>query len=178
MILAYSYIIRNCEASVGAFEVSRPASEEGTVVTVDVDYSGAGANHLDMSQMPSSITFEANELTKIIEIVFLPDNPQTGNTQLLLTINNAIQPQGVVEIKDLISEVIITSPECSDSVDGALEILTSIGISPYTYTLDGNPLASNIAEGLPGGTYILQTTDALGCEGTQTVEIRYFGRTR
>jgi large repetitive protein len=53
-----------------------------------------------------------------------------------------------------------------------VSITTVGGFSPYTYTLNGNPLTGNVANGLVAGSYTLKTTDSKQCVVTEFIQIQ------
>lgn len=55
-------------------------------------------------------------------------------------------------------------PEMCGQQNGEIAAYASLGITPYTYTLNaGTPQAGNTYTGLAGGSYALVVTDAAGC---------------
>lgn len=59
---------------------------------------------------------------------------------------------------------------CGQEGQGVVEILADGGSSPYSYTLDGAPVASSIF-GLDAGNYTLSVIDAFGCSQSTSAEI-------
>ncbi len=62
---------------------------------------------------------------------------------------------------------------CNGSSDAAITIVTSGGVGPFTYSIDGGATTQTTATfvGLDAGTYPIQVTDSSGCTVEQTHEI-------
>ena len=59
---------------------------------------------------------------------------------------------------------------CGQEGQGVVEVLADGGSAPYSYTLDGAPVASSVF-GLDAGSYTLSVIDAFGCSQTTSAEI-------
>ncbi len=75
-------------------------------------------------------------------------------------------PVTLVEL-ELIS---FTNPLCNNDQNGAIEVLATMGVAPYTYSINGGVFGdSNIFAALPAGDYIITVMD--GLENTSTVNV-------
>lgn len=57
----------------------------------------------------------------------------------------------------------ITQPRCHDSADGAVALMVSGGVGPFTYEWSNAAFTADLV-GLEGGTYTVTVTDALDCD--------------
>ena len=64
-----------------------------------------------------------------------------------------------------------TIPSYCNQLTGAIIMSSSGGMGNYTYTCPGITFSDNIASNLFTGTYVITTTDSVGCSVTSTVEI-------
>ena len=63
---------------------------------------------------------------------------------------------------------------CAGDATGLIDAFVSNGLSPFTFELSGSGTASNASgffDGLTGGEYTLQVTDANGCTGNLELEL-------
>ena len=66
----------------------------------------------------------------------------------------------------------VTPETCSGTCDGAVTVTTNGGTAPYTFNLDGGPNQNNGTFGyLCSGNYVVNVSDAGGCDGTVNVVI-------
>lgn len=64
----------------------------------------------------------------------------------------------------------IVEPNCNGGNDGSYSINVSGGQVPYSYTSNGNPVASNVT-GVVAGTYTIQVTDADNCTESTVITV-------
>lgn len=77
------------------------------------------------------------------------------DTTLTTTIVEPTALTGSVQVNSQVS--------CYGGANGQAQITVSGGTPPYSYTLNGSPIASSIAGNLTAGSYFLGATDANGC---------------
>lgn len=100
--------------------------------------------------------------------VTITQTPCISYTQLVTVTNNS---SGIT-----VANSSFTNVTCNGGNDGSATATASGGVGPYTFTwspavantTSGN---SNTATGLSQGTYVVTSTDASGCTGTQTFTI-------
>ena len=70
----------------------------------------------------------------------------------------------VTEIPGVTSSIISQqNVSCNSGNDGIIQVQTSSGTAPYTYSWDSSSSTSDIANDLAAGTHTVTVTDALGC---------------
>ena len=99
-----------------------------------------------------------------------------------ITIVPAVRDSNLCQMVE--SPIIITEPTLlaasvsatmetgAGNADGTAGVVTSGGTSPYTYSWNSSPVQTNAtATGLTTGDYVLDLTDANGCQTTDTVNV-------
>ncbi|MBL7803579.1 MAG: gliding motility-associated C-terminal domain-containing protein [Saprospiraceae bacterium] len=145
------------------FQVSCPFSEDGSIEVIP----GAGVP-------PFTVDWSTGDTGVLLEQ--LP----TGTYALTLTDNEgctAVDSFNLSAPPPFFTEFSTAPPTCAGDTDGSLVITGVAGsVSPYTFQLSGNPVTGDgnfpvTVEDLPAGPYLLITTDANGCERTDSVEV-------
>lgn len=68
----------------------------------------------------------------------------------------------------------VSNATCGNNADGSITATVSVGLFPFTYSLNGmnnTPSNSNVFSGLRAGTYLVGVTDANGCEAEAFVVV-------
>jgi len=67
---------------------------------------------------------------------------------------------------------IVNDPDCFNEHDGAIQVQTSGGASPYRYSLNNDPdQTEHIFTGLNSGVYSLKVSDANDCQKTEAIVV-------
>ncbi len=62
-----------------------------------------------------------------------------------------------------------TATSCGGAADGSITVTGSLGLAPYTYSLNGGAFqTANLFTGVPSGTHIIAIQDSRGCTATIT----------
>ena len=72
--------------------------------------------------------------------------------------------------EQMATQATTTDPTCHGFSDGSILVSTTGGVSPYTYQWAPN-LSGDFIENLPAGSYLLTTTDSLGCSRPDTFQL-------
>ncbi len=73
---------------------------------------------------------------------------------------------------NIISSIVPVQPQCAFINDGSITINPSTGTAPYQYSLNGGlPQSNNVFPGLAPGSYTIAISDALGCTGSNSVNL-------
>lgn len=94
----------------------------------------------------------------------------TGTYTVIITdANGCFSPVAVTinALSQIVSTISVTSPSCG-LCDGASNIATSGGVTPYSYTWTTGSNATSVSN-LCAGVYQVIVTDALNCQVTETV---------
>ncbi|MCB9197311.1 MAG: gliding motility-associated C-terminal domain-containing protein [Flavobacteriales bacterium] len=75
------------------------------------------------------------------------------------SIVNITQPSPLTTVQSSISATL-----CAGSCDGSIQLQSLGGTAPYIYAWSPGGFSSNLASGLCAGNYVVQTTDAHGCQ--------------
>lgn len=100
----------------------------------------------------------------------------TSTTTYVVTITNGSCTRTVarqVRVSDLALSAVITAPLCNGQSNGAINLSTSGGVAPYTYSWSGpNGFTASTQDitGLAAGTYTVTVTDA-ACTRTQSFNV-------
>lgn len=73
----------------------------------------------------------------------------------------------IVQGSPVILTANVTNASCQSATDGAISVLASGGVPPYSYFWNGVQIAGPVLDGLPAGEYEIHVTDASGCVQTQ-----------
>lgn len=76
----------------------------------------------------------------------------------------------VAQSEQLMLGVRTTPPLCSNTSDGAIDLIVSGGTSPFTFNWSNGQITEDLS-GAAGGTYEVSVVDAKGCDAALTVEI-------
>ena len=70
-------------------------------------------------------------------------------------------------------DLLVQSPDCEGDPPGSAQVSAVVGgTEPYTYSLNGGaPVSSPVFSNLPAGDYVLEVTDASGCELSESFTI-------
>jgi gliding motility-associated-like protein len=133
----------NCTVATGTITVTQPAPATGTSYSINgTDYTNTTGIFTGLAPATYSVTVKNAE-----GCVSLPRN---------LTVNTA--PASTLSASATAVDII-----CGLNT-GIITVLTTGGVAPYTYSLNGaTPVSTNIFIGLHAGTYSITVTDALGC---------------
>lgn len=120
---------------------------------------GTGPNYTYTWNPNVSTTNTANGLTAGTYAITITDqNSCTKDTTVTIT-----QPAQAVSATYTIVDV-----ACYGDATGSVDVTTSGGVSPYSYTWNPNVGSTNIANNLTAGSYDLTITDQNGCTITST----------
>lgn len=71
-----------------------------------------------------------------------------------------------------LTNLILSSTDCSSGADGTITAMVISGVPPFTFEWSPNVSTGFFASDLPGGVYSLTVTDSNGCSDTESVEIK------
>ena len=106
----------------------------------------------------------------------MPTNVSVGDYTVMITDGNqcTIQiPVTVAATVEVAAAIQVIEDDCGDS-SGAIQVMPSGGMTPYTYTWAGGPVAigdTNTVENIPTGNYSVTITDANGCFFVENIEV-------
>jgi hypothetical protein len=69
------------------------------------------------------------------------------------------------------TDVFKTDVPCSGNPGATVSLLVTGGVPPYQYTWYGTSNTTSVASNLPVGTYVVMTSDPIGCSRTDTIQI-------
>ena len=149
----------------------------GITANLQVDFTGSG---------PWDINYEVNN--QILTVSNITENPyalvvdQVGTYTLLNVNTNGCEgtTAGIGEVNE---EEIFTTIDgidliCADSDEGSIELQVTGGTAPYTFDWNNGFSSEEDLNGLPGGTYDVLITDALGCNTTNSFTIEEYALDR
>ncbi|MDT8308990.1 MAG: gliding motility-associated C-terminal domain-containing protein, partial [Bacteroidales bacterium] len=67
--------------------------------------------------------------------------------------------------------IVTTGPTCFGDCDGTITVMMSGGTPPMTYVWSSSSSTTNTATGLCSGAHTVTATDAMGCEGIETITL-------
>lgn len=68
-------------------------------------------------------------------------------------------------------QAVVEQVDCPGSEDGSVQLSAELGVAPYLFHWDGQPLTGTLVEDLAPGTYQAVVEDASGCTDTLEVEV-------
>ncbi|MGB3799210.1 MAG: gliding motility-associated C-terminal domain-containing protein, partial [Lewinella sp.] len=144
----------------------------GEELTMDYDLTGSG---------PFNVYYRLDGGPT--QIITLEDNQvgtwtvNRGGTYNIVRIEDQACAADVNELARInfyrpVLDASFEDPMCSDGTNGSISVNHLKTAAPYTYRIDGELVASSSTDNLGAGTYLVQVTDALGCEDTASVTLR------
>lgn len=107
------------------------------------------------------------------------ENLTSGTFQVNVTDRNGCKATEnvAIEAREVALDANITNitPSTCDKPNGGFQIQGLNGIAPYQFTMNGQPISGNAANGLAVGTYQVLIEDAAGCTGIKIVTIENGG---
>ena len=76
----------------------------------------------------------------------------------------------VLQTPMLEANITVDTVSCRNAADGAIDVIVTSGIGPFTYLLNGQPFTGN-ATNLNSGGYRVSIIDGVGCDSTFTVSM-------
>lgn len=161
------------------FYFTRPGSEAGTALTLDLSYSGTATNP-DHSNLPTTITFNPGDTTVSFDFDVIEDNSVEGQETIIVS-TEVPDPCSPGQTTTVTGTCIIEDyPEMSVSVSDAtadcprldsVELTSTVsgGIPGYAYSWNNNATTESIYAPINtqgSTTYTLTVTDA--CQRTQS----------
>ncbi|RYE16734.1 MAG: hypothetical protein EOP51_25255, partial [Sphingobacteriales bacterium] len=119
----------------------------------------------------------------LLDISFPNICPGPGSTQYVVRTTFGSCPAGTTMVSlDTVTiqrnntlpvTTALVQPTCgTNSGSITVNVATGVGITPYSYSLNGGPVqASNVFSGLAAGTYLVFATDAGGCDTSYSVTL-------
>jgi len=147
------------QANTLAITFDNVSNENCTNAQGFVDIEVSGANPLTYAWSNGDITQDITGLNAGTYTVTITDNNGCQLTASY-TVNNAITSNIVA------NNLMVTDAICT-SVNGAIDLTTVGGVSPYTYLWSNGQTVENVSGLLPGN-YTLTITDAVGCSYTDS----------
>lgn len=96
-----------------------------------------------------------------------------GNYTVTVTDANGCTSQSTVTISEppvLLASASVTSPSCTNTDDGAINLTVTGGVSPYDYDWSNGATTEDLNDLLPG-VYDVTATDDVGCSVTLSVTV-------
>ena len=168
-------LVEGCSDMTLTFERSEPYDAP---LNVNLDITGTATNGVDVSNIPTFITFQPGEATATVFFQVIDDGQVEGVEDLTISIENQIPcgsappPSVTITIQD--SEPLVvqitpdeTLPDCPE--ERAITVTASGGYPPYEYEWSGLTETSASITVFPFSTttYTAEVTDA--CGFTETV---------
>lgn len=140
----------SCGANNGSITINESGGTAGYQYSIDGGVTQQGANVFN-GLAPNNYTLEIEDA-----------NGCTVTQNAVLNSNSAM----------VIDNLTATDETCGQS-DGTITVNVSLGLAPYTYSLDAGVTTQpgNVFNGLPGGNYTVQIEDANNCIITGNVVV-------
>lgn len=129
----------------------------------NVDCAGEATGSVEISAMGGgNITYTLDGETNDTGIF---EELAAGNYEVVVSNGgcSTIIPVMITEADPILFDIAATSPLCSDSEDGVIQVIASGGTGPYTYTLNDDSNDTGVFEDLAGGAYDIEIEDDNGC---------------
>jgi gliding motility-associated-like protein len=163
----------SCTVS-GFFTVREPDSLHVSLTKIDATCQGANTG---------SVTAIATGGTRQYDYLwnnFNKDSSQSaipgGVYTVVVTDSNGCKVNAAITVNGqpstMSSTKSVSSPTCADADNGFASIAITGGALPYTFNWNTTPAQTgNMATNLAGGSYIVTTTDAVGCNRVDTLMV-------
>ncbi|WP_318350657.1 Ig-like domain-containing protein [Aquipluma nitroreducens] len=155
--------------------MQNPTICSGTAISTTVYTFGGSATSASVSGLPNGLAYSVNTTNKTVTISGTP----TATGTYTITTGGHTSPciassiSGTVTVNSVLSvSADPTDITCIGNSNGIITATGSGGQSPYQFKLNsGTYASSNTFSGLAPDNYIVWVKDAIGCEGSTTVNV-------